>query len=468
MKKISKNFLALFISDAASHIIGFLATIYLARILATEGFGLISYGMAFFSYALLFANPGLTTIGTREVAKDYSNRRIIEEILGLRLCLAVIVFFLFIIGLLAIPGPLITKRIIFLYLLSVFPFAHFLEFVFQGREEMEYIGIARFCQYGVYLILLFVLLKNNRGILTVPTSFFFGYFAATVLLLFICINKYHALKYRFSMSFWRNLLVASIPVGLATIFSQVYLSLPPIILGVFHSKTDVGLFSASFKIVVTLLIIDRVFYYTFFPVITKQFINAPERLESSFNFIVRLLFAITIPLTVGGIILADRLIYFIYGNAYGGAISIFRILLFYFLVAPINTILGYGLVSINQERRFFRVIAMTAAVSLILIIILGIIFKGTGAAIALLIGEMVSIILMNRELKKSVKFETSKYLLKPILISLIMGAVLYVFSRGHIILLIVLGNFLYITGLFLIKGFSREEFKNLLQTFTQK
>ncbi|GAI71323.1 unnamed protein product, partial [marine sediment metagenome] len=64
--------------------LGFFAIVYIARTLSAEGLGIISYGMAFFTYALLFANPGLTTIGAREIAKNHNNRRIIEEILGLR------------------------------------------------------------------------------------------------------------------------------------------------------------------------------------------------------------------------------------------------------------------------------------------------------------------------------------------------------------------------------------------------
>ena len=85
MQRLSRNFLALFLSDGITRLIGFAATVYIARLLAVEGFGLISYGVAFISYALLFANPGLSVIGAREVAKAPKDRRFIEETLGLRL-----------------------------------------------------------------------------------------------------------------------------------------------------------------------------------------------------------------------------------------------------------------------------------------------------------------------------------------------------------------------------------------------
>jgi O-antigen/teichoic acid export membrane protein len=468
MKKISKNFLSMFISDAASRVIGFFATVYIARLLAVEGFGLISYGLAFLSYALLFANPGLTTIGAREVAKDPHNRRIINEILGLRIVLAIVVFLVLLLCIGIIPGQALTKRIILFYSLSIFPFAILLEFVFQGREEMEYIGISRLFQYGVYIIVLFILVRNSQHVLMVPISFLFGYCAAAVFLIVIFFHKYKSINITFSLGYWRNILAISIPVGLATIFGQIYLSLPPIILGIFHTKTDVGFFSASYKIIVMLLIIDRVFYYVFFPILTKQYIHAQERLKDIFSFVVKVLLTITIPLTVGGIILGEKIIHGIYGAEYAGAFTDFRILLGYFLIAPLTTIFGYGLVSINQEKRFFKVISIATVVNVVLIVIFGIYLKGPGAAAALLIGELVSVILMNRELQKFVKFGVLEHLLKPLLASIIMGISLAILYRMYPIILVIVGVVIYVLVLYVLKGFTKKELDDLKKTFIQQ
>jgi O-antigen/teichoic acid export membrane protein len=416
----------------------------------------------------LFANPGLTTIGAREVAKDTTNRRIIDEILGLRIVLAIVVFLLLLICIFIIPGHAITKRIILFYSLSIFPFAILLEFAFQGREEMEYIGISRLFQYGIYIIVLFILVRNNQHIMMVPISFLFGYCAAAVFLIFMFLHKYKYIKIKFSLDYWRNLLAISIPVGLATIFGQIYLSLPPIILGIFHTKTDVGLFSAVYKIIVMLLIIDRVFYYVFFPILTKQYVRAQERLKDIFSFVVKALFSITVPLTVGGIILGEKIILVIYGAEYAGAFTVFRILLLYFLIAPLTTVFGYGLVSINQEKRFFKVITIATVVNVVLIVILGIYFKGPGTAFALLIGELVSVILMNRELQKFVKFGVLGHFLKPLFAAIIMGISFVVLYRVYIIFLVIIGAFIYVLALYVLKGFSKKELGDLKKTFIQQ
>lgn len=457
MKRVSQNFIALFMSDAVGRILGFIAIVYIARLLTVEGFGLVSYGMAFLTYALLLGNPGLTTIGAREIAKDRNNYRVTEEILGLRFSLASIIFVVFIIGLLVIPGQSLTKQVIFFYLLSLFPFALLLEFVFQGREEMGYIGASRLIQYGIYVILLFVLVRGSHNILMVPTSFFIGYTASALFLIIIFFKKYKLIRLRFSWSFWRHLLFISTPVGLATIFNQVSLNLPPLVLGIVHSKTEVGFFSAGFKVISMLLIIERVFHFVFFPIITKQHTTTPEKLSKSFTYLTKFLFAMTVPVAFGGLVLAPSIIQFIFGAGYEGTITLFRILLLYFVITPINTIFGYGLVAMDQERRFFKVISITAFINLVLIVALGISFKGAGAAAALFVSEVIGITLMNRELRKLVSFRSMTYLVKPILASCVMMIVLYILQYWHILLLVTLGLLIYIPIFYVMRGFTKEE-----------
>jgi O-antigen/teichoic acid export membrane protein len=215
-----------------------------------------------------------------------------------------------------------------------------------------------------------------------------------------------------------------------------------------------------------LLIIDRVFYYVFFPVLTKQFSKNPERLKHNFNFLTRMLFALTIPLTLGGLVLAPKIITLIYGRAFYEAVSVFRILLLYFMIAPVNTIFGYGLIAIDKEKWFFKIIAITALLSAVLIIALGMELGSVGTAWALLVAEITSIILMNRELKKFIRFQSVRHMAKPFIAACIMAVGLNVFGRWGVILSIVVGLFVYITVLYIIRGFTREDVKNIAKAFT--
>ncbi len=466
MKKISRNFISLFLSDGITRLIGFAATVYIARILAVEGFGLINYGLAFISYALLFANPGLTVIGAREVAKRPQDRDFIEETVSLRLVLAIIIFAVFYLGTIVIPGENMTKHVILVYALTLFPFAVLMEFVFQGREEMGYIGMGRIIQYVFYLIILLLFLKRSADILVVPFAFVLGYVLAAFFLIVVYIREYKVFKFRFSIRKWRAILATSFPVGLAIIFNQVTVSLPAIALGIFRTHYDVGIFSAGYKIVFMLLVIERVSYYVFFPILSKQHKSEPEKMKGSFNFLTRFLFALTIPIALGGLILAPHIIELVYGAGFAESVNVLRILLIYFMIVPVNTIFGYGLIAIDQEKRFFKVITITAIISAVLIVVLGFRFGVYGAAVALCTSELASIILMSRQLRRFVRYGRSAYILKPFIAAVPMAVALHILRAWHVAPLIGLGIAIYFFLFFLLKGFSMADLRNLKMVFS--
>lgn len=466
MKNVSKNLIALFASDGLSRFLGFVATVYIARILTIQEFGLIHYGLAFLAYAMLLTNPGLTTIGAREIARDRDNTRIVFEIVGLRIMLSVVVMVLCVLGLLFLPGDPVTKKIIFFYFLSLIPFAFLMEFVFQGLEAMEFIGISRILQSGVYVVLLFLFLGRRGDLVFVPVAYGTAYVIATAFLLFVFMLRYHTIQIRFSLRFWRELLIVSTPVGLATIFNQAALMLPPIILGIFFAKEVVGIYSAAYKVIIMVLIIERVFHYISFPVLAKQFTSAPTKLASTFALLSRIILAITIPGAIGSIVIADRFIVLIYGAGYESAVLVLRILLIYFIVAPLNSIFGYGLVAVNKQHRFLFVIAITAFFNAVLIVLLGIRFGAPGAAVALAISESIGLVIMNRELKKTVSFTSMRYGQKPLIAALIMGIGMFALRLSPLWIIIVAGLAVYCVMAFVLQLFTREELQNLRKTLT--
>jgi O-antigen/teichoic acid export membrane protein len=419
IKKLSKNFLFLTFGEGFSHIIGFVANAYIARILNVEGFGLINYCLAYLTYLLLFSNMGLTTLGVREVAKNTSNKRIIGEIVFTRLILTFILFSLFTIFTTLFLGNPLTRKIIMLYLLTAFPNALYLEFVFQAREEMEFIGAGRIIQYSIYFILIFILLKSREDLIYIPISFFCANLLSSLFLLLIFIKKYGILPISPANSY--QTLVNALPIGFATIVYQAGINFPPIWLGIIHKEDDVGLFSASFKIILLLLIVERIFYYLFFPIFSQQANQGSTRLKKMFTFFSQLGFAITIFITSIGILFSKKILVMIYGSSFAPAQWILIILFFYFLLAPMNTIWGYGLVALNYEKKFFKVVTITAISNLILSILLGYFFKGIGTALAIFFSEFLGLLLMKKELNAIVKFSLltipSRDIIKEILLN---------------------------------------------------
>lgn len=468
VNKHPRNFLYLTASDAGSHLIGFAVTVYLARVLGPVGFGQISYAQAFLNYALLFGNLGLVTIGAREVARQQTNLDLTGDIVSIRIVLAALIFTVVTAVSLILPGTPVIRGLVIIYALTVFPFAAYLDFFFQGREEMGFISAGRIIQFGVYALLVFFIFRLSGNILAIPAVFFVSHFIAAVFLLVVYRVRKFVLPIRLINPNFGKLLAAAIPVGSAMIFYQIPLNLGPIVIKLFHTVSDIGMFSAVYKVVFSLLIIERVFYWLFLPIVSRQHQVMPERLPATFVFCLRIIFSLVLPIAAGGMVLAPAIVRFLYGSGYAPAAGILQILLVYFIATPINTVFGYGLVALGQERLFFKITALASVVGLIGVSAFGIFFGAKGVAIGLLLGEVLSLVLMKKKLTRVVRFDAMRYSFKPALAAGAMALflILPVTSSLHLLLRTALGVIVYSVLLFIIGGFSIREIKELTGLFS--
>ena len=72
VQRIAKNTGVLLASQIVSYVLGFFFIMYTARYLGAEGFGTLSFALAFTGIFGVFADLGLSTLTVREVARDKS------------------------------------------------------------------------------------------------------------------------------------------------------------------------------------------------------------------------------------------------------------------------------------------------------------------------------------------------------------------------------------------------------------
>jgi len=72
VQRIAKNTGVLLASQVVSYVIGFFFVMYTARYLGAEGFGILSFALAFTGIFGVFADLGLRQLTVREVARDKS------------------------------------------------------------------------------------------------------------------------------------------------------------------------------------------------------------------------------------------------------------------------------------------------------------------------------------------------------------------------------------------------------------
>jgi O-antigen/teichoic acid export membrane protein len=463
---LARNATSIVIGEIGSRLLGFVTVAYLARILKPESFGLISVAFAVFGYLIIFSSFGIPQHALRLIAQRKSvEGDIAGDILGLR------VFFAFC-GLIAVAlFSLIFIRdetlffLIFFYGLSVIPIALNLEWFFQGKETMQAVGWSRIVGNLVYVLSLVIVVRSHEDILSAPIAFLVGSVAASAL------TAAWYFKQRGSFVFhwrpaslfrrdgnWRGIARRSMPIGIGAILTQVSYNTPPILLGLLSGVTAAGLFSAASRLVFFLLVFDRLVSTLLLPAIVRYQKFAPDQFVPMLMFVQKIVLILAFPLCVGGSLVAGDIMEFIYGQNFAGSIPVFQIFIWYFFFSVASSVYTFGLLGIEQEKVYGRVVMQGTLVQIAAVLVGIIVWGEVGAAAGYVAGEVVLFWLMYSSFTRFYRFDLSPLLIKPLLAAIIMGVVLLPLLSYGLVITISSGALVFTVLLIAMKGFTKEDF----------
>jgi O-antigen/teichoic acid export membrane protein len=415
-----KNIISLFSVDLGSKFLGFLATTYLARILGASGFGAINIGLAVLVYVQILSTGGLTLLGTKKVAEDNEDTDYLAgDIIALRLLLTLVVVLLtYIVVSFYITSEEI-KLIVLVYILYSFPSAVLLDWFFSGKQKLEITSAGRISGSLIYLILVVVLVKTSGDIINTAIAWVIG---GTVNSLFIWYlysrygNKIKVRVKRYKKSL--KLLKDSSPLGLASLLSQVAIMFPAIYLGIASTTSEVGIYSAAFRLISLFLIFDRVFSAIFFPKIVNAISLAPERLEDIFNRILKIISLLALTVSIPMIIAGEIMIDIIFGDQFSGSVLVFQLLTGFFVFTLINSVLSYTLIAINKEGTYILALTISVLTFVAAVLIFYPEFFTPGIAIALIVYEVVQTIVMVIKFRQTAFITYWTSIIIPVFVSL--------------------------------------------------
>jgi len=379
---IFKNTLWLVVAEGVSKFLKLILIIYVARILGTTDYGKFNFAFAFVALFVIFSDFGLSQITTREFAQDKKREKEFLAILSLKIILSLGALFLILISSFFItPDPLIQKLIWILGLMVIVEnFSAIIFAFFQARQKMEYQAWSKIFEAVIVTAVgFFVILKfpsvQNLSYAYLSTSLV----ALIFILLFFHFKIFH-LRLSFEKSIWQNFLTMSWPLALVIFFGAIYSQIDSIMMGYFGQITETGWYNAAYKIINMTIIPASLISMSFFPVLSKFFRESKEKLQMAWNYFMESIIFLVIPIVVGGIALAPRIIDFIYGPSYFPSILAFQILLIMagisFLSFPFRQIL----IVANQQKKIFWAIFGGAIINVILNLILIPRFSLYGAA----------------------------------------------------------------------------------------
>ena len=437
------NVVYLSVADMLSKGLNFFAQIYLARRLGVEGFGQINLALALLTYFALITDFNLTTIGTRDVARSKDPVGYASSFVTLRLALSMLAFGLLLVFVFFLPKPPEMKLLIILFGLSLFPSAILLEWFFNGIESMGYLAVSRVIRAAVFLgLLLLAMFLGRLTVYVIALIYAASWLSSMTVQVYWLTRNDRTLRLQYDLDHWRQLLRDAAPLGLSVVMIQVFANLDTVMLGFLKSDQAVGWYSAGYRIVATLVSFASVFVNPLYPVLARHSAS-PDELRRVLFSALKLLLFLGLPIAVGGMILGDPLLVFLYGEDYRNSVMPFQVLIWKVLIVYAALPFSYCLYACNKGKEFFYSVAVAACVNPLLNYVLISHYGLVGAAAATLTTDCILLTMYCVFSQRVVSIPVQDLLARPLIASVMMGlAVLSV--PVHVVLRIVLGVAVYL------------------------
>lgn len=459
-QKLAKNTALLFISQILSYILGFFYIVYSARYLGAEDFGTLSFAIAFTGIFGVFMDLGLSTFTTREVSK---NKKLAGKFLGntilIRSILSLFVFFIIVIFVNMFSYPPLVKNIVYIIALStVFAVAaDIFNSIFQSYEKMEFRAIGQilnnfFLLTGALVSIIFKLNITGFAIAYLISNLFFFIYSAI-----ICIRKFVLPKIEIDLYFWKWMLLKSLPISLAILFSIIIFRVDTVILSFIKGNIAVGYYNASYKLIEALMAVPIVFSTAIYPVFSRLHTYSMDSLSFSYRKSFKYLIILGLPIAAGSVAISDQIVLLVYGTGFIESSNALKILVWVIPIIYLTYVFRILLISINKQKLLLIILSVCMIFNITLNIVLIPYLSYLGSSLATVLTEFLSLIFIVYFISKDVcKIEIKKIVVKPLIASFFVFVVANHF-KNNLLIAITLSALIYFGILFVMKTFSESD-----------
>lgn len=464
VRRIAKNTLVLLVAQIVSMGLGFFYIMYTARYLGAEGFGVLSFALAFTGIFGLFADLGLSSLTTREIARDKSLAgKYLGNVAVMKMVLVVITFSLIVIAINLMGYPEQTIKVVYIVALAVLFSAFNLLFnsIFQSYEKMEYVSIGKLLYNMFIFVGVLYAIWHDFNVIGFAVIYLLASLATLIYSFVAIVGKFHLTKIKLDWGFWKPTIKEALPFGFSGIFITIYFWVDSIMLSYMIDNEVVGWYNASYRLVFILLFIPSIINTAIFPSMSKFYFSSHNSLRLITEKYFKFMLIISIPIGVGTTLLAEKVILLIFGTAYIQSIIILQILIWAMVFTFVYAAFGLLFQSINKQIIITKITGIGMILNVILNLLLIPLLSHIGASITTAITEFTILLLVTiYAYKIGYGIKRTKflnYVFRPAVASAIMGSFIWRLINMNLIVLLVFSILLYFGILFTIKGINRED-----------
>jgi len=458
--KIAQNTVVQVIGRGIAISIALITLAVTTRYLGTDGYGAYITIITFLQIVAIVAELGIQMTSVQSISEiGVDENKILSNIFSIRVISSLFALLITPLIVFFFPYPAFIKIGVVICAISFFVNSLSSVFVgvFQKKMLMGRYALTDIIQKTVFLagtLLVIYFDLNLFGILIVLIIANISQFLST----FYFSQKLIKISWQIDFSVWKKLMVKSWPLAITITLNLLYFKGDTIILSLFRSQADVGLYGAPYRILEVLINIVYVFLGLLFPLMTlyytsKNWASLKKVMQMGFDIIM----IISLPLIAGVLFLGEQVMSSIAGEDFLVSGQILKVLIFATIAIFFASLLGYLIVAANQQKRMIKFYVVNAVISLIAHLIFIPIYGFWAAAVITVFSEAFVLIACIYMVRKLYKFSPNyKLTLKALASTLAMSVVLYFVSGFHILFTLTVASLSYLATLYLLKGFSKK------------
>lgn len=367
--------------------VGLFISIWLARYLGPDQFGLLSYAISFSGLFTVIAAFGLNGIIVRELVNNPTKT---NTLLGtsflLKLFGALIVLSILIIAINFTSNDKQTNLLIFIIAsATIFQSFNVIDFYFQAKVLSKYVVFANTISLLLSSIIKVILILNEGKLIHFALVILFdSLILSSGFIYFYYHNKLSINKWRFRLETAKSLLRDSWPFILSGIVISINMKIDQVMIKEMLGSDAVGQYAAAVKLSEAWYFIPMVICASLFPAIINAKNHSNDlyysRLQRLYDLMVWMAIIIALPMTF----MSEWLINLLYGDQYNKAGTVLMIHIWAGVFVFLGQAFNRYLTAENLTRKAFYRSGLGAIANILLNYYLIPIYGINGAAIATL------------------------------------------------------------------------------------
>ncbi|KLU66907.1 colanic acid exporter [Desulfosporosinus acididurans] len=348
LRLVLKNAAALSLASVLSKAITAVVAIAVTRYLGPDIYGEYNSALAFVSTFILFVDFGLSNYMVQEGSVDESVLPLyLGNTLAFKTFTSLAIYALMLILMPAKFDLAIRNMVI------VFGVASALNALdssvynyFQAKQQMYYAAVYQFLSTFLIGLLTIMVVLGKGNVLMIT----FAQLAATLLVsILLYIHLRRSIRLKFNGRLLVKMLRKGLPFGAAAIFLYVYFQIDMFMLTLMSSNREIGIYSASYRLIAVLLFIPGILTSVIYPILFQLGVESRDKHRETIEKIFKVLSAVGIPGSVLLFVLANPLLSWLYHYRYQETIPIMMILCWFFALECLSFSLGDILTTTNRQ-----------------------------------------------------------------------------------------------------------------------